>query len=266
MRSRWVARCATGCLVTALWAVPAPAVAQDVNTGPTRTVEFMPRTVFHMTAERLSLDDPRFEWEANFGGELDIVDYGVGRFSFFGNYQVVMGEEIRIFDPNQGNYILAGLLSARLGETEVAGVFYHQSRHLSDRPKIIPLAWNSMGAQVRRRFTVDTAILDARVDARRVVAKSTVDYDWELDAGVRADAPVGPGVGVLASANLRHFGMDGTVGRERETGYRLEGGVRFEGRAGAVELFVAAERRVDPYPLEFSTARWFSAGFRLMSR
>lgn len=266
MRSRWVARCATGCLLTAVWAVSAPAAAQTAGEEPVGRVRFMPRTVFHMTAERLSLDDPRFEWEANFGGEVDIVDYGVGRFAFWANYQVVIGDEIRIFDPNQGNYILAGLLSARLGETEVAGVLYHQSRHLSDRANVIAVAWNAMGGQVRRRFSVDRATLDARADVRRVIAKATVDYDWEIDAGVRGDAPIRAGVGVLAAANLRHVGMDGTAGRDGETGYRLEGGVRFEGRRGAVELFVAAERRVDPYPLELSTAQWLSAGFRLMSR
>ena len=52
-------------------------------------------------------------WDADFGGELDVVDYGVGRFTFEANYQVVVGEEIRYFDPNQGNYILAGNVSAR---------------------------------------------------------------------------------------------------------------------------------------------------------
>ena len=39
----------------------------------------------------------------------------------------------------------------------------------------------------------------------------------------------------------------------------------FEGRAGAIELFVAGERRIDPYPVEFGVAQWFTAGFRLLS-
>ena len=73
-------------------------------------------------------------WDADFGGELDVVDYGVGRFTFEANYQVVVGEEIRYFDPNQGNYILAGNVSTHAG-FEIAGQLYHQSRHLADRPK-----------------------------------------------------------------------------------------------------------------------------------
>ena len=38
-----------------------------------------------------------------------------------------------------------------------------------------------------------------------------------------------------------------------------------EGRGAALELFVAAERLIDPYQLEFSTATWLTAGFRLSS-
>ena len=52
----------------------------------------------------------------------------------------------------------------------------------------------------------------------------------------------------------------------RQTGFRGEAGVRAEGRAGAMEFFLAVERRIDPYPLQFGTARWVTVGFRLLSR
>ena len=42
--------------------------------------------------------------------------------------------------------------------------------------------------------------------------------------------------------------------------------MRFEGKLAAVELFLAVERRIDPYPLEFDTATWWSAGFKLLSK
>ena len=42
----------------------------------------MPRYDFHLTAEHLSGDDKSFVWDANFGGDLDVVDYGKGRASF----------------------------------------------------------------------------------------------------------------------------------------------------------------------------------------
>ena len=98
-------------LLVLVSAVSARAQSQSPPEEPARNVEFMSRTAFHMNAEHLSGDDPRYVWDADFGGELDVVDYGVGRFTFEANYQVVLGEEIRSFDPNQGNYILAGNVS-----------------------------------------------------------------------------------------------------------------------------------------------------------
>jgi hypothetical protein len=243
-----------------------PAGAQTATPDATRGVEFLPRTSFHIQAQHLFHDDPRLVWDADFGGELDIVDYGLGRFVFEANYQVVLGEEIRSFDPNQGNYILAGLISARAGETELAAELYHQSRHLVDRPKEEAIDWNTLGGRVRRRFSYRQATLDARGAVRGVYLKTTVDYSWELDAAVRSDVRLSPAIGLLAAFNLRYLGMDGSRGRDNQTGYKVEGGVRFEGRAGAIELFVAAERRIDPYPLEAGTAQWAAAGFRLLSR
>ena len=231
---------------------------------PVRTTEFMSRTAFHMNAEYLSDDDPRYVWDADFGGELDVVDYGYGRFTFEANYQVVLGEEIRSFDPNQGNYILAGNVSARTRWFEVAGQLYHQSRHLADRPKEEAIDWNTLGGRVRKPFKYKEATFDARADVRGVFMKTTVDYSWEIDAALRSDVKVHPHVGLVAVADVRYLGVDGSQNRGNQTGYKIEGGVRFEGRAGAVELFIAGERRIDPYPVEVGVAQWFTAGFRLL--
>jgi hypothetical protein len=242
--------------------------AQDATPSPEaeRKVEFMSRTAFHMAAEHLSGDDPRYVWDADFGGELDVVDYGSGRFTFEANYQVVLGEEIRSFDPNQGNYILAGYVSARTPMFEVAGELYHQSRHLADRPKEEAIDWNMLGGRVRKPFKYRDATFDARADVRGVFMKTTVDYSWELDAALRSDVKVHPGVGLLAAADVRYLGVDGSQNRGNQTGYKVEGGVRFEGRSGAIEVFIAGERRIDPYPVEVGVAQWFTAGFRLLSR
>jgi hypothetical protein len=71
---------------------------------------------------------------------------------------------------------------------------------------------------------------------------------------------------VLLAGSVRRLGVDGSRDRGGQTGVRGEAGVRLEGSGGAVELFVSAERRIDPYPLEFSTATWVTAGFRLLTR
>jgi hypothetical protein len=61
-------------------------------------------------------------------------------------------------------------------------------------------------------------------------------------------------------------GVDGSRDRGTQHGFRAEGGVRLKGRGALLELFVAAERRIDPYQLEFSTATWMTTGFRISSR
>jgi hypothetical protein len=243
-----------------------PAAALSVTPDPAATVTFLPRYVFHLTAEHLSSDDERFTWDANYGGELDIVDYGAGRFTFYANYQVITGDQLRAFDANQGNYILGGRLSGRIKGTEVAGVFHHVSRHLSDRPKPFPVDWNMLGVRVSRPLTVGRVSLDPRVDIRGVVQHSYVDYEWELDGGIRARYPINGFLAIVGGGDVRVLGVDDTGGRDTQTGGRGEGGVRFQGKLAAVELFLAVERRIDPYPLDFDTDTWWSAGFKLLSK
>ena len=239
--------------------------AQTTNRGP--TVSFLPRSAFHMNAEHLGgIDDPRFTWDANLGGELDLVDYTSGRFIFAANYQAILGEELKLFDPNQGNYTLQGALTARVKRVEAGLVFHHLSRHLGDRANTQPVDWNMLGGRLSQVFLVNGTLIDVQGDLRWTIQHSFVDYTWELDTHVRVDRLLKPSVGVLAAGSFRHLGVDGTAGRDGQNGFRAEGGVRFEGSGGAVELFVGAERRIDPYPLEFGTATWMTAGFRLLSR
>src|SRR5690349_7486633 len=96
---------------------------------------FVPRADFHISTERISTDDVRFKWSAHFGGDIDLVDYVVGRIRIAGDYEPIPGDELRPFDPNQGNYPLEGSASFRIEGFEFSGVFHHESRHLSDRPK-----------------------------------------------------------------------------------------------------------------------------------
>src|SRR5919197_1517791 len=84
------------------------------------------------------------------GGSLDVIDYVFGRGTMTVDYETVMGHEFRAFDPTQANYTLEGAFSARVGATEVAAALHHVSRHLSDRPKRVPVAWNTLGARVLR--------------------------------------------------------------------------------------------------------------------
>jgi len=246
-----------GVLLLVLTATPAAAQT---------SVEFFPRFDAVLGMEHFVEDDPRFVWDARFGGELDFVDFGRGRVTFAAEYEVLLGDEFRIFDPNQGNYTLEGSMSARVRGVDVAGVFHHVSRHLSDRPKRHAIDWNMVGARVRGALSRGSTTLESRVDVRGAVQRSYVDYRWELDAATRAQVRVATRAAVIASGGVRVLGVDGSRARGTQYGARGEGGVRLEGSAAAVELFVAAERRIDPYQLEFSTGSWLSAGFRLVTR
>jgi hypothetical protein len=248
----------------------APALAQTAPTQATQagssSPDFLSRFDFLVGLEHLVSDDPRFVWDAYWGGELDFIDYGRGALTFAATYETILGNEFREFDPNQGNYMLGGSASVRLRAVEVAGVFHHVSRHLSDRPKRFPVDWNMIGGRVQGGTIRGRTEIRAQVDIRGVIEKALVDYDWEMDAASGVRMGLTPRVALVGSGGFRVVGVDGSRGRGDQYGWRGEGAVRFDGGAAALELFVAGERRIDPYQLEFSTMTWLTTGFRLLSR
>jgi hypothetical protein len=250
--------------ITLVAACAVPVHAQSAQAPPS-SVEFLSRFDFHVSMEHLVSDDPRYVWDANFGGEVDMIDYGRGRATFVANYETVLGSEFRAFDPNQGNYILEGSTSARLDPGEAAAVFHHVSRHLSDRPKRFPVDWNMIGGRIAGMTTRGQTALRGRVDVRGVIQKTYVDYRWEVESSGAIRAAIYPRVSLVSAGNFRVLGVDGSRDRGTQYGFRGEGGVRVAGRGAALELFAAVERRLDPYQLEFGSATWMTVGFRISS-
>ena len=248
-------------LVLALLVSAVPTSAQSAGGSP-----FLSRFDFWVSMEHLSHEDPRYVWDGKWAAELDLVDYGRGRTQFAAEYQTILGEEFRIFDPNQGNYMLEGSSSVRLPAVELVGVFHHVSRHLSDRPKRFPVDWNMIGGRALAAVERGRTQVRARADLRKVIQHTYVDYTWEADTEAAARVRVRPRVALVALGQLRVLGVDGTRNRGTQYGARGEGGIRLDGAAAALELITAVERRIDPYQLEFSTVTWWSAGFRLTSR
>lgn len=247
-----------------------PADAQTILRAPGAeptgaAAEVLPRFDFQVGMEHLGSDDPRFVWDANFGGDIDLVRVGRTRVTFVANYQTILGSEFRRFDPNQGNYTLEGAVSTRAGALEVAGVFHHLSRHLSDRPKRQAVDWNMVGGRVRGGGRAGRAQYQARADLRGAIKHTYVDYTWELDTEASAVVEVSPRLAFVAAGGWRMVGVDGSRDRGTLHGVRGEGGIRLLGRGAVVDLLVAAEQRIDPYQLEFSTVRWVTAGFRVSS-
>ena len=243
----------------ALIASASPAAAQNA-------ILFFPRFDFRMGADHLSGDDARFVWDANFGGEMDLVDYGRGRMTFAANYEAVLGEQFRRFDVNQGNY-LARLLDVAAGARRRG--CRAVSSHVAplERPfQAGPCRLEHVrGPSPTRREPPGDA--DSRT-GRRARRASEIERRLQLGGERRSlhRVPLHPRISAISAGSARLVGVDGTRRRGTQHGARGEAGLRFEGQGGAVEVIVTVERRIDPYPLENSPMSWFSAGFRFVSR
>ncbi len=228
--------------------LPAAAQSPAPNPNPPTTPQFMARYDFHLSAVGLTSSDPRFTWDTHWGGDVDLVDYVAGRAKVLVDYEAMVGSQLRAFDPNQGNYTLEASASGRLHGTEIAGVFHHVSRHLSDRPKLFAIAWNVAEARVLRQFTAGQSRIDVVAEAGKVTEHAFVDYTWTASADVRLDRPLTPHVGVFGHARGETFGVThgaGASSRGTQTGGLVEAGIRIPGPGGALELYGGFEKRVD---------------------
>jgi hypothetical protein len=246
-----------------------PIAAQQPLAAPPSSPQFLSRYDFHLSAAALANDDQRFSWDTHFGGAIDIVDYVYGRAATVMDYEAVLGNELRPFDPNQGNYILELSTSYRVKRTEVAAIFHHVSRHLSDRPKVIPVAWNILGVRVLREATVGKATIDMVADFGGTTQKVNVDYRWSSNADIVVRRQFHTHGGVFASATGHLMSVKPSpalAARHTQTGGVVEAGLQFIGEAGTGELFVGYEKRFDAYPLGFVPERWFMVGFRVVRR
>ena len=225
------------------------------------------RTSFHMFASKLSIDDPKFDWDAHFGGDLDVIDYVRGRLVLIADYEAIIGSEYRGIDPNQGNYTLEPSLSWRIGEGEVALTYHHVSRHLGDRAKTFAIDWNILGGRYLRRVAIGGATADIAVGGGTFVEHSHVDYRWTANGDMLIRRPVNHRVGAFVRATGETFGVDHDVfQRDRQSGGKLEGGVNIAGTGGALELFGGFESRVDADPLVNGSRHWALVGFRFLSK
>jgi len=246
-------------------AVPRPA-------GP----EFLPRFDFHLTIDRLMRSltpqqkavDKRFSWDSHYGGSFDLLDYVVGRATITADYQAVLGNEFRPFDPNQANYILEASLSGRASDqTEIAAIFHHVSRHISDRPKSFAVAWNLLGARFLHHAERAATTFDVTLEGGRVVQRSFVDYAWIGSGQLQVRHPLNAHAGVFLHTTGDVFLVDKSeIGRSRQAGGRIEAGFRLNGRGGVMEVFAGYEKRPDAHPLDRTSQRWGLVGLRLLSR
>jgi hypothetical protein len=244
------------------------ASAQRPIADPPKGGDFMPRFDWRMSAAGLAHEDERFSWDTHWAGDFDLVHYTRGRVTFLADYQALLGNEFRPFDPYQSNYLLEAAGSVFIGKVEVAGVLNHVSRHLGDRPKRAAVAENSLGPRVMRRFVTGPTSVDLRVDVRRIIQRSYVDYTWMNDLDLVVRRQLNNHVTVYGRGYGEFITVDRLVaGRDHQRGGRVEAGVWLSGRGnGAVELFGGYEQVIDADPLDRLPRRWAFAGFRLLGR
>src|SRR5262245_10875556 len=184
---------------------------------------FLTRYDFHLGADRLIIDDQRFSWDTHFGGSIDAIDYVVGRLSGIVEYEAILGDEFRAFDPTQSSYTLEVASSYRVKATEMVGVFHHVSRHLSDRSKRFPIAWNVAGARVLRQLTTKTVTIDLQGEAGGITERAYIDYSWTADLSVMIRHTLSPRVGLFAYGYGQLYGVDGAISdRGTQKGGRIE--------------------------------------------
>src|SRR5262249_36913405 len=87
-----------------------PAAAQPPGPQPLpatpQIFDFLSNYDFQLTGIALGIDDRRFSWDTHVGGALDVIGYPKGRGSIVADYEAVLGNELRAFDPNQAVYTL----------------------------------------------------------------------------------------------------------------------------------------------------------------
>ena len=245
-----------------------PALAQApraITPAPERWGLFTNYNV-HIGIETVSGDDPRFQFDMDAGGDLDIWDYVRGRVNTAFNYEAILGEEYQPFDPNQGNYSIEISSSVRVGATEVAGVYHHTSRHLGDRPKVFGIGWNLLGVQVAHARTSSVSDWQVRARAARTTVNWFVDYAAEFTGDARYRRVLTPHVAVVGRASGILRTIDRRLSaRASQRGGRLEGAVRFIGRGAGMEFYTGVEQRIEADAIEARPTRWAFLGFRVES-
>lgn len=240
---------------------PRPAAPTTESKG------LLTRSAFSVTVAGMETDDPRFSLAERSRADLDLVGYGKGRVNFFVDAELVMGSERRAFDLNQSNIAFETSASYRVGVIDIAAVAHHVSRHVVDREFDRVTAWHTLGPRIEQTIVTPRSTVDVSAEYGRVVQHTFVDYTWTSQLTLRIDRTLGPVAHLFATGSGGWVGVDRTaLGRDRQNGRRIEGGLRLLGQRAAFDLFAAHERRVDGYPTSREASSWLEFGFRLGTR
>ena len=205
-----------------------------------------------------------FDWDLDLSIDVDVFDVGFARFSVFGNFETIIGSELRAIDPNQSNFTVDLSIFFRLPRGELAVTFHHVSRHLVDRARQASVSWNMLGMAYGDRFSIGQLEVDAGVRSMGTLRRHNVDYLGQFEAHVNIAHPITPVLSIIAGADAVIIPVKSEkFDRGTRNGGRVEAGMRFLAGAAAVDLFAAWERRIDASSVDRDTATWAQLGLRV---
>ena len=121
--------CRVVLLCTLSWC---PTVATAQTLGGVRPQATAPRQRGVLTGFRTALDigrvngssaDARFNWDLDLSIDADLFDLGIVRGNLFGNFETIIGSELRDVDPNQTHYLTDISFFVRLPRGELGATF-----------------------------------------------------------------------------------------------------------------------------------------------
>ena len=249
-------------------AAPAPAAGPGPSTALAGRPSSSRGTNFHLAANALAATIRASRGTRTSAATSTSLDYVVGR--LVGRRRLRGGARRRVppVRSQPGQLHARGSSSSGLGASTRSPACSITCRAIS---AIGRSSTRSPGTSLGRAFCATFDLSGTTVDAaRRLPAASSSTRTWTTRGTANFDVmvrrPVNPRLGVFAHGSGELFGVDRPSGPDRGTqhGGRFEGGVRINGRGGALELFAgvrAPHRRRSASITSPST--WGIAGFRL---
>ena len=137
-----MSRVLTFVAISALCIVASPSQVHAQTSSAASTARQTPATVGFLTSYRFHLNasgrvpsEDNFVWDADFGGDLDLVDLQYFRVNLLVNFESILGKQKRAVDPNQGNYTIdvSAWWRTVVPDAGLGFTLHHVSRHLTHR-------------------------------------------------------------------------------------------------------------------------------------
>ena len=258
--------------LTAILLGPAQSATAQVIGGPRpvqtadRELGFLTRYHVHTQAAGLAgIGEEQFGWDTDLGVDMDVFDLLFARGNVFFNLETGVGGERRAIDPTQTNYTMDLSVFTRLPRGEFGVTFHHISRHRADREHPGSPSWNMLGLSYGDRMRFGTFDVELMGRWLGTIARSEVDYEQEANAYLRVLRPLSGRISLIGELDGSAVLTDENMfGREHLYGGAAHLGLRFRGAAGAGEILIGRERRIDPDIFVRRPIRWTRWEFRFV--